>query len=95
MAVEIIPRISVNASSGDWVRLSSTRSGEIPVALYSYTAYNLVYNATTLAEAGAEATANRIFLQNASVTTYLSLDLTLTWVRSNSTASELYILRQD
>ena len=95
MAVEILPKVSVNASIGDWVQLSSARTGVIPVALYGSAAYNLVYNSKTLAEAQAEATANRIFLQAATVTTYLSLDLSLTWVRSTGSASDLYILRQD
>jgi hypothetical protein len=96
MAVEILPRVNVAANTGDWVRLSTTRTGEIPVALYNYTSYNLVYNATTLAEAQAEASANRIYLQNANVTVYLSLDLTLTWVRSSTgSTGELFILRQD
>jgi hypothetical protein len=96
MAVEILPRINVAANTGDWVRLSTNRTGVIPVALYNYTAYYLVYNATTLAEAQAEATANRAFLQNANVTTYLSLDVTLTWVRSSTTSTgELFLLRQD
>jgi hypothetical protein len=96
MAVEILPRINVAANSGDWVRLSTTRTGEIPVALYNYNAYYLVYNATTLAEAQAEATANRIYLQNGNVTVYLSLDVSLTWVRSSTaSAGELFILRQD
>jgi hypothetical protein len=96
MAVEILPRVNAAASTGDWTRLSTTRTGEIPVALYNYTSYNLVYNATTLAEAQAEATANRIYLQAANVTIYLSLDLSLTWVRSSTgSTGELYILRQD
>ena len=96
MAVEILPRINVAASTGDWVRLSTTRTGVIPVALYNYTAFNLVYNATTLAEAQAEATANRMYLQNANVTIYVSLDLSLTWVRSSTgSTGELFILRQD
>jgi hypothetical protein len=96
MAVEMLPRINVAANTGDWVRLSTTRTGVIPVALYNYTSYNLVYNATTLAEAQAEATANRLYLQNANVTIYVSIDLSLTWVRSSTgSTGELFILRQD
>jgi hypothetical protein len=94
MAVQILPRVSVNASSGAFVQLNATLKGEIPVILYSYTAYNLVYGVDNATDALAEFTANRLLLQNASVNNAMVLDLCKTWVRSNGTASELYMLRQ-
>lgn len=94
MAVQILPRVSVNASAGAFVQLNATLTGEIPVILYSYTAYNLVYGVDNATDALAEATANRTLLQNASINNTMILDLSKTWVRSNGSASELFILRQ-
>ena len=94
MAVQILPRVSVNANSGAFVQLAASPTGEIPVILYSYTAYNLVYGVDNATDALAEATANRLLLQNASVNNTMILDLSKTWVRSNGTASELFIIRQ-
>ena len=93
MAVQILTRVSVNASTGAFVQLS-TLTGEIPVILYNYTAYNLVYGVDNATDALAEANANRVFLQNASINNSMILDLSKTWVRSNGSASELFILRQ-
>jgi hypothetical protein len=94
MPVQILTRVSVNANSGAFVQLAAAPTGEIPVILYSYTAYNLVYGVDNATDALAEATANRVLLQNASVNNSMVLDLCKTWVRSNGSASELYMIRQ-
>jgi hypothetical protein len=94
MAVQILPRVSVAANSGAFVQLNATPTGEIPVILYSYTAYNLVYGVDNATDALAEWNANRVLLQNASLNNSMILDLSKTWVRSTGSASELYILRQ-
>jgi len=94
MAVQILTRVNVAANSGAFTQLNATLTGEIPVILYSYTAYNLVYGVDNATDALAEFTANRVLLQNANANHPMILDLSKTWVRSNGSASELYILRQ-